>query len=84
VYASGGGGAGGSLGGYTADGGGAEVVPWPDEVVGEPHVFWFFGVEGYGAGAIALDVLFDKAHGQCRGEVRRAGGDGMGRSEICL
>ena len=33
------------------------------------HVFRVFGVEGYGAGAVTLDVLFDKSHlclvGEC-------------------
>ena len=62
VDASGGGGARGGFGGDAAEGGGAQEIALADEVVGEPHVFWFFRVEGDGAGAIALDVLLDETH----------------------
>ena len=32
-------------------------------IVGEPHIFWFFGAERHCARAIALDGLLDEAHG---------------------
>lgn len=49
--------------GNSANGGGFEKVAVADQVVGEPHVFWFFREERYAAGAIAIDGLFYEAHG---------------------
>ena len=62
VHARGGGGACGGFGGDAPEGGGSEGVRRANEVVCEPHVFGFFGVEGDATGAVPIYCLFDEPH----------------------